>query len=281
MKDISVSLGVSAQVDPDTAALALGVTSSPAIVRTLRDLAHLNVLFQADAIAEDAFNASICHIYREVDNERVLGLQGVDSSSDDGVKFDITSLASHHVLGRHWTGEFPKTAGHYHTVVRGQTHASPDFYQVAFGSGTILLQCVEHGRVRVFAIAVSSGDVILIPPQYAHATVNSGETPLVFANICVRQPHLNYQDIQKYRGLAYFSLRSELGMQAVLNTRYSEAGLRVDPLRAARPNVEVLSDFGVQPGVPIVEYLRDDRIVRMLAQPDAFARLFADALDLD
>lgn len=121
---------------------------------------------------------------------------------DSGLKYDITVI-----LPGDWGEQLPTTTGHYHLPLENSKMASPDFYQLLCGEGLALLQKEESGKTEVCLLQPKVGEWVLFPPQYAHSIINIGKTPTVFANICVRQPHLNYKPILSRHGMAYYVLR--------------------------------------------------------------------------
>ena len=130
------------------------------------------------------------------------------------VRFDITVIAPM-VLG----GELNKTLGHYHPKAVDNL-SYPEIYQVLWGHATYLLQKKEGGTISDFVIIeVGAGDTLLIPPNYGHVTVNSGETPLVMANLVSDTFTSVYEDFVSQGGAAYYLLK---GGRLVPNPRYDQ-----------------------------------------------------------
>jgi glucose-6-phosphate isomerase len=130
------------------------------------------------------------------------------------VRFDITVIAPM-VLG----GELNKTLGHYHPKAVDNL-SYPEIYQVLWGHASYLLQKKEGGAISDFRIIeVGAGDTLLIPPNYGHVTVNSGETPLVMANLVSDASTSVYEDYVSKGGAAYYLLK---GGRLVPNPRYGQ-----------------------------------------------------------
>jgi glucose-6-phosphate isomerase len=130
------------------------------------------------------------------------------------VRFDITIITPL-VLGE----ELNKTLGHYHPKAVG-TLSYPEIYQVLYGHASYLLQKEEKSIISDFRIIKAwAGDVILIPPNYGHVTVNSGETILVMANLVSDTFTSVYEDFVSKGGAAYYLLK---GGRFVPNPNYGK-----------------------------------------------------------
>lgn len=181
--------------------------SVQSLERTVKDMQK--VFFNTSVLRDPSHLHRIVHkIYRYVgDTEDMVRA---------GLKYDITVI-----LPGDWSGQLPTTTGHYHLPLTQGKMASPDFYQLLYGEGLALLQKEAEGVTEVNVLRPNVGDWMLFPPQYAHSTINIGNTPAVFANICVRQPHLNYEPILSRKGMAYYVLRDESeGYKLEKNSNY-------------------------------------------------------------
>ena len=71
--------------------------------------------------------------------------------------------------------EFHMTKGHFHAVrERGEV------YLGLSGAGYVVLQ-TDDGQAR--HVHMAPGEVVYVPPSWAHRTVNTGETPLIFLSM--------------------------------------------------------------------------------------------------
>lgn len=222
--------------------------------RTLKDMQR--VLF--DPIALDS-NRTVHKIYRYVgDTEDMVRA---------GLKYDITVI-----LPGDWDGQLPTTTGHYHLPLAEGKMASPDFYQLLYGEGLALLQKETEGLTEVNVLRPNVGDWMLFPPQYAHSTINIGNTPAVFANICVRQPHLNYEPILSRMGMAYYVLRDESGGYKLEKNSHYKSQLEYNEADCRVP-LPMLSD--VSQGASFWELITtrvDD--LTFLTHPDLFPSIY-------
>lgn len=116
-----------------------------------------------------------------------------------GIRFDITVIP-----GQVVEGECAKTYGHGHPVAE-QGLSYPEIYQVLQGSAVFLLQQTNRDHsVNVKLIRGEKGDVLLIPPNYSHVTINPGKVTLVLANLVAEGFESDYSGIRKNKGAAFY-----------------------------------------------------------------------------
>lgn len=121
-----------------------------------------------------------------------------------GLRYDITVIFPG-TIG----SEYVKTIGHYHPKVPGQPWTYPEVYQVLSGKAHFLLQRGGEisGEVDDFIVAdFSTGDILVIPPFYAHVTTNPGSEPLVMANFIASDFQSVYDPVRLRKGLAFYDV---------------------------------------------------------------------------
>ncbi|MBD3209752.1 glucose-6-phosphate isomerase [Candidatus Micrarchaeota archaeon] len=132
--------------------------------------------------------------------------------TSEDLRFDITLIPAGE-LGL----EKPKTFGHFHPKSESGK-AYPEVYQVLKGDALFLLQKnLPGGRVDVVMVDAKEGDVVLIPPEYGHVSINKGEEDLVLANLVYDKFSSLYEDHGKNRGAAYYYLKDG---ELVQNSNY-------------------------------------------------------------
>ncbi|MBA7569383.1 hypothetical protein ES708_11122 [subsurface metagenome] len=58
---------------------------------------------------------------------------------------------------------------------------------------------------RCFAVHANPGDVVIVPPFWAHATISADpDVPLTFGAWCDREYGFDYDDVRAHKGLAWF-----------------------------------------------------------------------------
>ncbi len=110
------------------------------------------------------------------------------------LRYDITIIPAR-MLGK----EFTKTKGHEHIGKYGEV------YIVLEGKAIYFMQKQKQDIIEdVFAIKAKKGDVAVIPPDYAHVTINPSDKDLKMANWMASKAKSDYTPIQKMQGACYF-----------------------------------------------------------------------------
>ena len=106
---------------------------------------------------------------------------------DDPIHYEVFGIDRPAVAGELISGitrlyagkvgqEFFMTKGHYHAVLE-----TGEIYYALQGQGMMVMETPEgEWRVEPFA----AGQVVYVPPRWAHRTVNTGDTPLSFFWVC-------------------------------------------------------------------------------------------------
>ncbi len=121
-----------------------------------------------------------------------------------GLRYDITVIFPGKI-----GSEYVKTVGHYHPRVPGQPWTYPEVYQVLKGEAHFLLQRGGEvsGEVEEFKVAAfTAGDILVIPPFYAHVTTNPGAGPLVMANFIASEFQSLYDPVKLRKGLCFYDV---------------------------------------------------------------------------
>jgi len=205
------------KVELDRHELVVNGTRYPRSVRTVKDM---NKTLMSTSRLEERNSFDVYYMYR-----------GLVSHS--GIRFDITVIPPG-PLGE----EYPKTHGHYHPM-SADGIAYPEVYQVLHGKCTFLLQKKNRsGTVNVLIIDAKAGDVVLMPPEYGHVTINTGKDDLVLSNLVYDRFESVYGDYGANRGAAYYYLvnSSEKMDPQALNSKY---GFSCEDL---------LQEFNLDPG---------------------------------
>ncbi len=115
------------------------------------------------------------------------------------MRYDITVIPPNTICG-----ERVKTKGHYHPKNPAGI-GYPEIYEVIEGQGHYLLQSGQLDDVVM--VSARAGDLVIIPPDYGHVTINpSPDTTLVMANIVSGAFESEYGAYEKYHGGAYYEM---------------------------------------------------------------------------
>ena len=115
------------------------------------------------------------------------------------LRYDLTVIPSRIICG-----EWVKTKGHYHPKNPAGI-GYPEIYQVIEGQAHYLLQSRDLDDVVM--ISAHAGDLVIIPPEYGHISINpSPDTTLTMANIVSTAFESEYGEYEKYHGGAYYEM---------------------------------------------------------------------------
>jgi glucose-6-phosphate isomerase, archaeal len=120
---------------------------------------------------------------------------------DRNLLFGVVTYAS----GR--LGNEPiRSQGHVHKKTRNNTLSPPEIYEIWAGKAIIYMQeYVEDHPGRCYAVEAGPGEVVIVPPDWAHATISADpETPLTFGAWCDRDYGFEYEGVRAHKGLAWF-----------------------------------------------------------------------------
>lgn len=107
--------------------------------------------------------------------------------------------------------EYYMTKGHFHV-----NEGAPEVYLTLSGEGKLLMQ-TRDGRFEMQDM--KPGVVNLIPGEWAHRTVNTGETRLVFLGVWPADAGHDYDSVYE-QGFARLVLATADGPQVVPNPAY-------------------------------------------------------------
>lgn len=106
-----------------------------------------------------------------------------------------------------------RSQGHIHKVSPRSGWSTPEVYEIWSGKAIIYMQeTAEDQPGRCFAVATKPGDVVIVPPYWAHATISAdSEQPLTFGAWCDRNYGFEYDGVRAHKGLAWFPVLDETG----------------------------------------------------------------------
>jgi glucose-6-phosphate isomerase len=131
------------------------------------------------------------------------------------LRYDLTVIPP-----RDLCGEWVKTKGHYHPK-NAAGMGFPEIYEVLEGTAHYLLQSCTLDDVVL--IAADAGDLVLIPPDYGHITINpSHDQTLTMANIVSTAFESEYGEYEARHGAAWYELSDG---SLVRNPSYENAPL--------------------------------------------------------
>ena len=101
-----------------------------------------------------------------------------------------------------------RSQGHIHAVSASCGWSTPELYEIWDGEAVIYMQeRAEDDPGRCFAVRAKAGDVVVVPPYWAHATISADPSrPLTFGAWCVRDFGFDYAGVRAHGGIAFFPL---------------------------------------------------------------------------
>jgi glucose-6-phosphate isomerase len=164
-----------------------------------------------------------------------------------------------------------RSQGHVHKVTARNGWSPPELYEIWHGRAVVYMQeRAEDDPGRAFAIEAGPGEVVVVPPGWAHATVSAdpGE-PMTFGAWCDREYGFEYAGVRSRGGLAWFPLLTAQRRVAwERNPRYAKRPL-------ARRRARAYPELGLVAGEPIYRtFARDPEAVQWVSDPARLAHLW-------
>ncbi len=112
-------------------------------------------------------------------------------------------------LGR----EAVRSQGHVHRKTRDGKPAPPEIYEIWSGEAVVYMQeNADEDPGKCFAVEAGPGEVVIVPPGWAHAAVNAGtEKPMTFGALCDCNTAFDYENTRKRKGLAWYPVLDASG----------------------------------------------------------------------
>ena len=158
------------------------------------------------------------------------------------------------LLGR----EPVRSQGHIHAISPSCGESTCEVYEIWSGTAIIYMQeTAQDHPGRCYAVIAEPGDVVIVPPKWAHATiVGDIKENMTFGAWCVRDYGFDYDDVRRHGGIAFFPIVGEDGqMTFIRNEKYGDCELIIKKARE-------YPDFGIEKGVPVYTQFQQD--------PDSF-----------
>lgn len=140
-----------------------------------------------------------------------------------------------------------RSQGHIHKVSPFSRWSTPEVYEIWSGEAVIYMQeYAEDNPGRCFAVHARAGEVVIVPPYWAHATVSANpDCPLTFGAWCDREYGFVYEGVRSHGGIAWFPVfNAENRIEWKANPHY-----RPSELVCKAPND--YADLGITPGKSI------------------------------
>jgi glucose-6-phosphate isomerase, archaeal len=166
-----------------------------------------------------------------------------------------------------------RSQGHIHKISPLSGWSTPEVYEIWSGRAIILMQeYAADDPGRCFAVEAGLGEVVVVPPGWAHATISADpDQALTFGAWCDRAYGFEYSAVRAHRGLAWYPLLDDQGQIGWLpNENYFRRELVVK-----KP--EDYGALGLEKNVPIYrQYEQDPDRFLFVPHPMLKERLWHD-----
>ena len=164
-----------------------------------------------------------------------------------------------------------RSQGHIHAISPSCNSSTCEVYEIWTGTAIIYMQeRAEENPGRCYAVIAHQGDVVIVPPYWAHATiVGDVSQHMTFGAWCVRDYGFDYVGVRKHKGVAFFPIVNEEGkMEFIRNENYDDCHLIIKEARD-------YSDFGIEKGIPVyTQFQKDPDRFLFVSKPDTRKQLW-------
>lgn len=147
-----------------------------------------------------------------------------------------------------------RSQGHIHKTSPYSGWSTPEIYEIWSGEAIIYMQeYAEDKPGRCFAVYAKAGEVVVVPPYWAHATISANPTcPLTFGAWCDREYGFVYDGVRSHGGIAWFPTFNEQGEIAW------QANPKYEPSELICKTPGDYSALGIEPGKSIYETFEEN-----------------------
>ena len=163
-----------------------------------------------------------------------------------------------------WVRSQSEAKGHIHKVSAHSGWAPPEIYEIWAGKAVIYMQeTAQDNPGRCYAVYAQPGDVVIVPPNWAHATISAEpEQQLTFGAWCDREYGFLYEDVRTHQGLAWYPIfDGNNSLTWLANNQYLESQLVIK-------EPDDYAALGLRQGVPIyTQFENNPDVFRFVSNP--------------
>ena len=166
-------------------------TEGPEVERRTLDAIRRS-LMEPDCSGPEVLYAIAMDVCRQQDKAALL---------ERNLLFGVVTYARGR-LGR----EPVRSQGHIHAVSPSCGMSTGELYEIWEGEACIYMQeTAGDDPGRCYAVMAGPGDVVLVPPGWAHCTISADEHRyMTFGAWCVRDFGFDYTGVRAHQGVAWF-----------------------------------------------------------------------------
>lgn len=254
MIDLKKQSGMDITYDEENkTAIIEGKTITPSI-RTVKDMS--DVIFDKGWLSNADPLKELYYMFRDIAKE-----EDREKIEENNLRYDITVIPSG-TLGR----EYIKTAGHEHPLVPNTSITYTELYEVMYGEALYLMQKTDGNKVSdAYFIKAKTGDKIIIPPGYAHITINTYKKPLIMSNWVARNFKSRYDNIKNLKGAAYFITTQK----TIKNAAYTNKSNNIILKKPENPSL-----LSLKKNESIYSLIKNPFRLKFLTEPQNHHRVF-------
>jgi len=147
-----------------------------------------------------------------------------------------------------------RSQGHIHAISASCQSSTPEVYEVWSGEAIIMMQPnATDTPERCYAVHVKPGEVVVVPPKWAHCTINGDpKNDMIFGAWCIRDFGFEYDAVRAHHGLAFYPIANEDDTIGWLpNQQYRNVELIDKNVRSYQ------QDLKITPQIPIYQQYID------------------------
>ena len=125
-------------------------------------------------------------------------------------------------------GEFIKAHGHIHGFNEVKKARHIEAYEILSGEGYFELFKYEGDVLQVVMIKTKPGDYFIVPSDYYHLSINTGNEPFIFGDLIIEGANNDYSHLKEKNGAPLYALKNSDG-QVVFreNTAYKDSVIEI------------------------------------------------------
>lgn len=139
-----------------------------------------------------------------------------------------------------------RSQGHIHAVSQSCGMSTCEVYEIWDGEAYIYMQeTAKDNPGRCFAVLAKPGDVVIVPPYWAHCTIVADISQnMSFGAWCVRDYGFDYDDVRSHGGVAWFPIAKDGKIEFEKNNAYNTEECIIKSPRQ-------YTELGIEKGKPI------------------------------
>lgn len=245
------------------------------------DYKNKNFIYDLDVFGPVAEKRYLNDIRKSLNNPLAVGPKVVYSiAMDVGRQKDQKDLVERNLLfgavqyaaGKIDQGPI-RSQGHVHGFSKSSHSSTPEVYEIWEGVAIIYMQeKAEVNPGRCFAVYAEVGDVVIVPPEWAHCAINaSSQLPMTFGAWCIRDYSFDYTGIRSQQGIAHFpEFTPDNRIDWKPNESYQSSKLSICQARSY-PEFKLVSETPIYS-----QYENNPELFRFVTNPTEYKTLWSN-----